>query len=202
MPENQSLVSEPATSPFRVFPVRMPDLSDEDLMDRLRKGHPDALPILFDRYYRLVLRIASRILRDPREAEDVMQEVFLEIFHRAAQFDSAKGSAKCARAFARTPLPPPAAAARRGAPSQSPKDDKPRHLRRGVFGALKSWNPENLPTDRNSIFLKRPPFADGQLTHVAITYSGLGGAHGTAQLYLNARYRRRPGRLGNLSSGV
>jgi len=40
------------------------------------------------------LRIASRILRDPGEAEDVMQEVFLEIFNRAAQFDHAKGSAK------------------------------------------------------------------------------------------------------------
>ena len=35
------------------------------------------------------------------------------------------------------------------------KDDKPRHFRLGVFGALKSWNPENLPTDRNSVFLKR-----------------------------------------------
>src|SRR5712692_9663386 len=74
--------------------VRMLKLSDEDVMERLRNGHPDALPILFDRFYRLVLRIASRILRDPGEAEDVMQEVFLEIFNRAAQFDSAKGSAK------------------------------------------------------------------------------------------------------------
>ena len=94
MMENQSLAPEPAASAFGVSIVRMPNLSDEDVMERLRKGHPDALPILFDRFYRLVLRIASRILRDPGEAEDVMQEVFLEIFNRAAQFDPAKGSAK------------------------------------------------------------------------------------------------------------
>src|SRR5206468_9454558 len=93
MMENQSLVPEPASA-FGVSIVRMPNLSDEDVMEELRKGHPDALPILFDRFYRLVLRIASRILRDPGEAEDVMQEVFLEIFNKAAQFDPAKGSAK------------------------------------------------------------------------------------------------------------
>lgn len=72
----------------------MPNLSDEDVMEQLRQGRPDALPILFDRFYRLVLKIALRILRDPGEAEDVMQEVFLEIFNKAAQFDPAKGSTK------------------------------------------------------------------------------------------------------------
>ena len=74
--------------------VRVPDLSDEGVMEQLRQGHPDALPILFDRFYRLVLKIALRILRDAGEAEDLMQEVFLEIFKKAAQFDPAKGSLK------------------------------------------------------------------------------------------------------------
>jgi RNA polymerase sigma-70 factor (ECF subfamily) len=74
--------------------VREPNLSDEGVMEQLRQGHPDALPILFDRFYRLVLRIALRILRDAGEAEDLMQEVFLEIFKKAAQFDPAKGSLK------------------------------------------------------------------------------------------------------------
>src|SRR6516165_5755579 len=74
--------------------VRVSDLSDEGVMEQLRQGHPDALPILFDRFYRLVLKIALRILRDAGEAEDLMQEVFLEIFKKAAQFDPAKGSLK------------------------------------------------------------------------------------------------------------
>jgi RNA polymerase sigma-70 factor (ECF subfamily) len=68
--------------------------SDEDVIERLRHGHSDALPLLFDRFYRLVLKIAVRILRDPGEAEDVMQDVFFEIFNKAAQFDPAKGSVK------------------------------------------------------------------------------------------------------------
>lgn len=69
-------------------------MSDEDVMEQLREGHPGALPTLFNRFYRLVLKIALRILRDPGEAEDVMQEVFFEIFNKAAQFDPAKGSTK------------------------------------------------------------------------------------------------------------
>ena len=82
------------TSAFGVPIVRMPDLTDEDVMERLRQGHPDALATLFDRFYRLVLKIALRILRDPGEAEDLMQDVFLEIYKKASQFDPARGSAK------------------------------------------------------------------------------------------------------------
>src|SRR5258707_7519450 len=63
-------------------------------MAHLDKGHPDALAVLFDRYHRLVLNVALRILRDTGEAEDLMQSVFLEIFHTAAQFDPVKGTTK------------------------------------------------------------------------------------------------------------
>ena len=91
---SQPVVPEPAASAFGVPIVRMLNLSDEDVMEQLRQGHPDALLILFDRFYRLVLNVALRILRDPGEAEDLMQDVFLEIFNKADQFDPAKGSAK------------------------------------------------------------------------------------------------------------
>src|SRR5215831_7076233 len=69
-------------------------MSDEEVMGQLREGNPTALPILFDRFHRLVLKVALRILRDPGEAEDVMQDIFLEIFKKAGQFDPAKGSTK------------------------------------------------------------------------------------------------------------
>jgi RNA polymerase sigma-70 factor (ECF subfamily) len=69
-------------------------LADDILMTHLRRGDPDALAVLFDRYHRLVLNVALRILRDSGEAEDVMQSVFLEIFRCADQFDSDKGTAK------------------------------------------------------------------------------------------------------------
>jgi RNA polymerase sigma-70 factor (ECF subfamily) len=69
-------------------------LSDEDLMLQLQQGDGDALAVLFDRYNRLIISIAWRILRDAGESEDLMQSVFLEIFRSAAQFDPNKGTAK------------------------------------------------------------------------------------------------------------
>lgn len=69
-------------------------LGDGELMAQLQAGCNDALAILFDRYHLLVLSIALKIVRDPGEAEDVMQSVFLEIFRSVAQFDPAKGTTK------------------------------------------------------------------------------------------------------------
>lgn len=69
-------------------------LPDESLMIHLQGGHADVLAIIFDRYYRLVLSVAMKILRDVGEAEDLMQTVFLEIFRSAAQFDPARGTLK------------------------------------------------------------------------------------------------------------
>jgi RNA polymerase sigma-70 factor (ECF subfamily) len=68
--------------------------SDEELMVRLKAGCGDALAVLFERYHRLVLSVALRIVRDPGEAEDVLQNVFLEIFRAVGQFDPAKGSSR------------------------------------------------------------------------------------------------------------
>src|SRR5690242_10223656 len=94
MVRNQPVIPDRAPSAFGVPMVRMANLSDEDVMEQLRQGNPDALPILFDRFHRLVLKIALRILRDAGEAEDVMQEIFLEIFNKAGQFNPAKGTTK------------------------------------------------------------------------------------------------------------
>ena len=72
----------------------MKDLKDDELMAHLQGGCNDALAALFDRYHRLVLSIALKIVRDPGEAEDVLQTVFMEIFQSAAQFDPVKGTTK------------------------------------------------------------------------------------------------------------
>ena len=69
-------------------------LPDPDLLAHLRSGHSDALAVLFGRYHRLILSVAFKILRDPAEAEDVMQSVFLEIYRVAGQFDAARGTVK------------------------------------------------------------------------------------------------------------
>jgi RNA polymerase sigma-70 factor, ECF subfamily len=74
--------------------AQLQSLSDEALMACLQKGQGDALAVLFDRYQKLVLSIALKLVRDPGEAEDVTQIVFLDIYRAVAQFDPVKGSAK------------------------------------------------------------------------------------------------------------
>src|SRR5215467_4852425 len=67
---------------------------DEELMELIKSGDHDAFAELFERYYRLVLSIAVRILRNRTEAEDLMQDVFFEIYRKGDNFDPARGSAK------------------------------------------------------------------------------------------------------------
>jgi RNA polymerase sigma-70 factor (ECF subfamily) len=69
--------------------------SDELLLSRIATGEPEeAIVLLFRRYSSLVRGIAQRLLRDPGEAEDLVQEVFLYIQRRAALFDHSKSSAR------------------------------------------------------------------------------------------------------------
>jgi RNA polymerase sigma-70 factor, ECF subfamily len=68
--------------------------SDEELLARLQQNDSSALDGLFERYSRLVLSIALRIVRDFGEAEDVVQEAFFYLYQKAALFDPAKGTAK------------------------------------------------------------------------------------------------------------
>lgn len=69
-------------------------LGDEKLMARLQLRDSEALDALFERYSRLVLGIALRILRDHGEAEDTVQETFFYLYTRAGLFDPAKGTAR------------------------------------------------------------------------------------------------------------
>jgi len=65
---------------------------EDDLVRALKAGDGDALKVLFDRYHRLVLVTALRIVHDIGEAEDLMQSIFFEVFQKAAQFDPSKGT--------------------------------------------------------------------------------------------------------------
>jgi RNA polymerase sigma-70 factor, ECF subfamily len=69
-------------------------LGDNELMQYVGEGCQNALTILFERYHRLVFDIALRIVRDPGEAEDVVQTVFLDVFRAVANFDPKKGILK------------------------------------------------------------------------------------------------------------
>src|SRR5713226_6251629 len=82
------------TKPFGLQSEDLFKLSDEELMQRVAVGCQDALMTLFDRYQHLVFDVALRIVRDPGEAEEVVQTVFLDIYRAVANFDSRKGILK------------------------------------------------------------------------------------------------------------
>jgi RNA polymerase sigma-70 factor (ECF subfamily) len=70
------------------------DASDESLIARICIGDRDALAALFERYARLTRTVASRILGDLTEAEDLVQDLFLFIQRKCAIFDSSKSTAR------------------------------------------------------------------------------------------------------------
>lgn len=61
--------------------------ADNDLLIAARAGDPAALAALFDAHADRVYRLALGLLRDPAEAEDVVQETFLKAMTRLDQFE-------------------------------------------------------------------------------------------------------------------
>jgi RNA polymerase sigma-70 factor (ECF subfamily) len=74
--------------------AQTPGVSDEQLLIQIRDGDREPLATLFRRHARAVRNIANRILRNEAEADDLLQEVFVHIFHKAALFDATKGAAR------------------------------------------------------------------------------------------------------------
>lgn len=68
----------------RVIPTE-PD--DAELMAAISRGEPEGLAQLYDRHAAAVFAICLRILRDRCEAEEVLEEVFWEIWARRERYD-------------------------------------------------------------------------------------------------------------------
>jgi RNA polymerase sigma-70 factor, ECF subfamily len=66
---------------------------DRELLGRVAEGDVAALRVLYDEQAPRALAVARRILRNAEEAEDIVQETFLELWKRAPQFDGRKGGA-------------------------------------------------------------------------------------------------------------
>ena len=65
------------------------------LLREVCSGCAECFPTLFHRYCRAVFSIANRILRDAREAEDIMQEVLLAIFKQQERNDASRIGSSC-----------------------------------------------------------------------------------------------------------
>src|SRR5262245_42805379 len=62
------------------------------LLEQVGRGDRQAFGLLYDRHSRLVNSFAARILRDWTEAEDVAQEVFVQVWTQASRFDDLRGT--------------------------------------------------------------------------------------------------------------
>ncbi|MBK9036873.1 MAG: sigma-70 family RNA polymerase sigma factor [Myxococcales bacterium] len=65
---------------------------DPSLIERIAAGDAAALRQLYDRLGPRVRAVAAKVLGNPSDADDVVQETFVEIWHRARGFDPARGS--------------------------------------------------------------------------------------------------------------
>jgi RNA polymerase sigma-70 factor (ECF subfamily) len=91
----ESSVSPAPTPPSGVLTALLHTMrSDEDLAEALLQGDPDALTVLFKRHSRIVFGIARRILRHDAEAEDCVQQIFIDVFRSIDQFDREKAPFK------------------------------------------------------------------------------------------------------------
>ncbi len=68
--------------------------TDEELIADLGRGDAEALGLLYDRYRRLAMSVAYRILEDATAAEDCLQDAFVQVWRNHTSFHPERGSVK------------------------------------------------------------------------------------------------------------
>ena len=79
------------TDPIELDEVPRPEPTDEQLMQAIIAHEQPALDRLYARYRPLINKIVMEILPNESDAQEAIQDVFMEIWSRAANFDSRKG---------------------------------------------------------------------------------------------------------------
>jgi RNA polymerase sigma-70 factor (ECF subfamily) len=67
------------------------DITDEQLMVMIQQRDPAGLELLYDRHASIVMSLGMKVVHNEAEAEDLLQEIFMEIWNRAASYDPVKG---------------------------------------------------------------------------------------------------------------
>lgn len=66
--------------------------ADISLIAAIRAGDENAMAALYDRYSAIVYSVALRVLGDTGAAEDILQEVFVQLWRSPGLFDSSRGN--------------------------------------------------------------------------------------------------------------
>ena len=66
--------------------------TDATLVSAIRSGDEQAMAQLYERYSAIVYSVALRVLGDTAAAEDILQEVFMQLWRTPGGFDSNRGS--------------------------------------------------------------------------------------------------------------
>ncbi len=67
---------------------------DAALVQAMAAGDRDALAALYDRYASVMMALGQRLLRNERETEDLLHDVFLEVWRQAADYEPTRGSVR------------------------------------------------------------------------------------------------------------
>lgn len=65
---------------------------ERELIAGIRSGREAAMGQLYDRYSSIVYSVALRVLGDTGAAEDVLQDVFMQLWRKPESFDANRGS--------------------------------------------------------------------------------------------------------------
>lgn len=60
--------------------------ADQILVERVQQGDKRAFELLVVKYHRKIIRLVSRLIRDPAEVEDVAQDAFIKAYRALPQF--------------------------------------------------------------------------------------------------------------------
>jgi RNA polymerase sigma-70 factor (ECF subfamily) len=97
MPEDSQNLLPPQSRSYNSDPDvadAMANKAAEDaaLLTQIEQGDRQAMAALFDRYSRVVYSVALRVLKDTGQAEDVMQDIFIQVWKKPGAFVSGRGS--------------------------------------------------------------------------------------------------------------
>jgi RNA polymerase sigma-70 factor (ECF subfamily) len=71
---------------------KVPQDDDAALVERVARRDQEALGELYERYASLLLAVSRRVLDDGADAEEMLQEVFLQVWNQAARYDRRRSS--------------------------------------------------------------------------------------------------------------